>query len=450
MFGNTLLEDVYRAMADVPVIDIHTHLVGGKLGARGLHDILLYHMGVSDLYAAGCPTGSRLTEYPGWTDEAEAHGRIEEALPFLPLVQNTSTSWTIRHILADLYDWQDEITVDNWRTLDAMIRERADDRAWHRTILDRVNIRRVGAEWARREGGIDDDLFQYSLEWVFFARCRWGEFDTALCELESAWGKKPGPATPIGSGPRPPVERRITSIDDIHEAVHEYVRNIAETGVLTTAAHLSTDLDLRAVDDDKMAAALRNRSRATEAERSIYASYIQEAFLSSLEAYAPHVAFQFSFAAEPLPHETGSRLYQRTLVQLAEIVHRHPGLRFQCFVASASANQSLCTLCRELPNLSLAGFWWHNFFPSIIRQVFEERLDMLPVNKHIAFFSDAYCVEWTYGKAHTARHALAEVFARKIRTGQYSLPTAIDIARSILFETPQTLLGFQPMPLIKE
>src|SRR5678815_5540763 len=74
------------ALAEVPMLDIHTHLVGGKLGARGLHDVLIYHMVVSDLYAAGCPTGARLTQFPGWPSEAEAHRRTEQALPFLPPV----------------------------------------------------------------------------------------------------------------------------------------------------------------------------------------------------------------------------------------------------------------------------------------------------------------------------------------------------------------------------
>ena len=80
--------------------------MGGRLGARGLHDILLYHMAVSDLYAAGCPSGARLTQYPGWPDEKEAHARIEEALPYLPLVRNTSCAWMTRTILADLYGWR--------------------------------------------------------------------------------------------------------------------------------------------------------------------------------------------------------------------------------------------------------------------------------------------------------------------------------------------------------
>src|ERR1043165_8647125 len=56
---NTKTKMLEEALAEIPVLDIHTHLVGGRLGARGLHDVLLYHMVVSDLYAAGCPTGAR-------------------------------------------------------------------------------------------------------------------------------------------------------------------------------------------------------------------------------------------------------------------------------------------------------------------------------------------------------------------------------------------------------
>jgi len=112
---NTLTKRVEEALAEVPVLDIHTHLVGGKLGARGLHDILLYHMVLSDLYAAGCPNGARLTQFPGWPDRTEARQRIEEALPFLPAIQNTSSFWGVRLILCDLYGWKEPVTASSWR-----------------------------------------------------------------------------------------------------------------------------------------------------------------------------------------------------------------------------------------------------------------------------------------------------------------------------------------------
>ena len=86
-----------EGLAEVPLLDVHTHLVGGKLGARGLHDVLLYHMVVSDLYSAGCPEGARLTEYPGWPSQQEGEDRIVAALPYLRYIQNTSSFWGVKN-----------------------------------------------------------------------------------------------------------------------------------------------------------------------------------------------------------------------------------------------------------------------------------------------------------------------------------------------------------------
>jgi glucuronate isomerase len=171
---------------------------------------------------------------------------------------------------------------------------------------------------------------------------------------------------------------------------------------------------------------------------------VNEAFLTELEKIGDRLVYQFSIGAEPLPFETGSFLPQRTLGQLSEIIARHPKLRFQCFLASRHANQTLCTMARELPNLSLAGYWWHNFFPGTIRQVMGERFDMVPANKQIGFFSDAYCAEWTYGKAVLVRKLMAQVLAERIEQGQFSMDDALNFSRTILYENPQTLIGMKP------
>jgi hypothetical protein len=278
-----------------------------------------------------------------------------------------------------------------------------------------------------------------------FTRCQWGEFDTALYEVERCWGRSPESPSPIGAGGRPPTERVIRSLADVHAAVAHYTNAIPYDQVFCTATHLSTDIDYRVVGDAEMEAALARRAQAGPAERDIYASYINEAFLTQLEKRGDRIVFQFSFGAEPLPFETGSRLKQETIRQLGEMIGRHPRLRFQCFLASRHANQSLCTLARELPNFSLAGYWWHNFFPDVMRQIMSERLDMLPANKQIGFFSDAYCVEWTFAKAILIRKQLAQVLAQRIDQGQYSRAEALEAAKAILFDSPQQLLGMKPL-----
>ena len=437
---NATVAELEAALCEQPMFDVHTHIDAGHLTARGLHDVLLYHMVISDLYAAGCPDGGRLSE---WPDEAEASGRIEQAIGHLPQIRNTSCAWGVRTILRDLYGWDEPLTAGNWRRADAIIRERSSDRGWAREIVRRANVRRIGAELARRGDGSADDLLQYAVESAFFTRVQKGQNDAPLYELERTWhcAELPAPVSVnLDAATRPKTPRAILSVQGACEAMAHYCRLIPYGKVLATAQHLSTDIQYRLVSDAEMDQAINRRDRATEADRDTYASFLLGRFLDELSAHGSEIVYQFSLGAEPLPYESASRLSQTTIAQLAEIVERYPRVRFMCFLSSRHANQSLCTLARELPNLSLAGYWWHNFFPDAIRQVMNERLDMLPVNKQVGFFSDAYCLDWMYAKSVIVKKQLAAVLAGKVDQGQYSVKDALSIANSILLETPRDLL----------
>jgi hypothetical protein len=432
-----------EGLESIPLLDVHTHLDAAHLTARGLHDILLYHMVISDLVSAGCPSRGRLSEEP---TQAEAESRLVEAIPFLPYIQNTSIFWGVRIILRDLYGWDQPITLDNWRELDDRIRKQSTDPAWPEKILARAGIVRTGTELWRRRDGQYDHLLQYAVEWAFFSRSQWGVNDIPLFELERAWNQ-PGPSAPLPvtlGGGRPQLDRILQSVADVRAAIQHYVERIPYADVLSTAQHISTDINYRDVTEAEMAAALANRAHASTADRDMYASFILEAFLTELEKHGNDIVYQFSIGAEPLPDETGSKLRQETLFELAAMIARHPGLRFQAFLSSEHASQAMCTLARELPNLSLAGYWWHNFFPGAIRKVINDRLDMLAANKQVGFFSDAYCLDWAYAKAVLVRRQWAEVLAQKVEQGQYTIHEALAIARQILYETPQSLLGMTP------
>ena len=443
MLNTKVRKSLEEGLEATPLLDAHTHLDAAHLSARGLHDILLYHMVISDLASAGCPSRARLSEAP---DKAEARSRLLEAVPFVRHIQNTSCFWGVRIVLRDLFGWKKPVESDNWRQIHDMIRERYADKAWPREVMKKAGIQRACTEFSRRHDGSADDILQYALEWAFFTRSQWGVNDIPLYELERAWNQA-GPTAPLPvtmGGQRPKLAKEIRTVDDVRAAMAHYAKNIPYGKVLSTAQHISTDINFRDVDDDDMAKALAHRDRATPSDRDVYASYILEAFLTALEGHADEIVYQFSFGAEPLPFETGSKLRQDTIFKVAAVIARHPRVRFQVFLSAEHANQSLCTLARELPNLALVGYWWHNFFPGIIRKVMRDRLDMLAANIQIGFFSDAYCLEWAYAKSVLVRKQLAEVLAEKVEQGQYTVKEALVIARQILFETPQSLLGMKP------
>lgn len=339
------------------------------------------------------------------------------------------------------------ITADNWRRLDALIAERYTDPRWGREILRRANVAKTGTELWRGKDGRADDVFEYSLEYAFFSRAQWGQPDIPLYELERAWNAtecgRPIPVS-FDRNTAVPLAKTIKTVDDVKAAMAYYCSLIPYGKVFSTATHMSTDIEYTLPDDATMQAAIDRRGEATDRERDIYASYLTHLFLQELEQHGDEIAFQFSFAAEPLPFETASRLNQRTVSQLAGIVARFPRLRFLCFVSSMHGNQSMCTLARELPNFYLVGYWWHNFFASFIPRVISERLDMLPANKQIGFFSDAYCADWAYAKAVLVRKFMAQVLAEKIECGQYTQEDAISIARAILYDSTVETLGLAP------
>jgi hypothetical protein len=428
-----------KQIGEIKAIDAHTHINASCMSARGLHDIMLYHMVISELYSAGCPSGQRLSDEP---EQNEKTSRIEEAIPYIEHIQNTSCYWLMRTILRELYGWDKPITLGNWRKLDACICEKSTDPKWARQILARANITKACTELALCGDGSNNDILFYSLEWAFFTRNQWGVFDAPLYELEHAWQfDKPTRPLPVTMAKRAPVKRQTKTVSEVKKALAHYCAAIPFERIVSTAHHISTDINYTLVSDDQMQKALDNRNNAGPMERDIYASYLFENLLLELEKEHSDIVFQFSLGAEPLPFETDSRLSQVTIKQLAEIIWRHPRINFHCYLASRHTNQSLCTLCRELPNLCLAGYWWHNFFPSTIAQVIEERLDMLPMNKQIGFFSDAYCVEWLYAKSKLVRVEFANALANRIERGQYTLDEAVKIAKELLQETPKRLLG---------
>ena len=154
-------------------------------------------MVISDLYSAGCPDGSRLSEDP--SDE-EAAERIEQAIDYLPTIQNTSCYFALKIILHDLFDWDQPITHENWRELDQRIRE-----------------------YSSRDGRYDS-IFTYSLEWSFFTRAQWGRFDTALIELEHSWNHDaPCPPLPVTLTPDLiNFKKKIRTLEDIETALQHY------------------------------------------------------------------------------------------------------------------------------------------------------------------------------------------------------------------------------------
>ena len=69
----------------------------------------------------------------------------------------------------------------------------------------------------------------------------------------------------------------------------------------------------------------------------------------------------------------------------------------------------------------------------------DELIDLIPINKIIAFGGDYGVVEKVYGHLIMAKENVAKVLARRIKEGLFSEDEAIELAKKWFYENPKEL-----------
>jgi len=116
-------------------------------------------------------------------------------------------------------------------------------------------------------------------------------------------------------------------------------------------------------------------------------------------------------------------------------------VRSNCSTASDLYTQDLGILAKHVPNISVAGYWWHVLYPHYIRKSLETRLDMVPANKIVGYFSDAYHAEWCYPKLKMVRKILGDVLLERVAQGLYTPRIAESLVEPILHGNAARIYG---------
>ena len=424
-------ERISELIKKIPLIDVHTHIDLMHLSARGLHDVLLYHMIVSELYSAGCPDGNRLSELP---DEMEAKTRLDNAIPFVKYIQYSSCFSIVKRILRDLYGFSGDITAENAKQIDQVIKEQYKS-GFADEILKKANIVSVNTEYCKKHG-FDNEKFFYSLEWAFFTRNQYGIYDAPVLELEVASSQnEPEGPMPVTVDEKQYASRtRIETVEQLDEAMEIYVSKIPFSKIVSMPTHFSTDIHYGEVTADQMSKALLNRKNAGILERDIYANYINNKYFEILAKYNKRAAVSISIGAEPLKFETASKLNAETLYAIESLANKYSNIDFIIFNGSDYQDTTLATIIRETQNVYAAGFWWHNFYPSSISKIIRDRLERIPINKWFGYFSDAYCVDWAYGKSMLIKDCYAHTLSDLVDKKYFSFDDAEYVAKQLMYQ----------------
>ncbi len=154
----------------------------------------------------------------------------------------------------------------------------------------------------------------------------------------------------------------------------------------------------------------------------------------------PLRTIQMIVGAEVLPpHRAVTHWNGRFCGAASRLACRFEDFHFNLSTASDLYTHDTAVMAKHIPNVSVAGYWWHTLYPFYIRKALETRLDMVPANKIIAYFSDAYHAEWCYPKLKLVKQILGDILAERVDRGWYTLDQALMLVRTVLYDAPKAI-----------
>jgi glucuronate isomerase len=417
---------VQEALREVKVIDPHCHLRPERPCADNLADILLYHHVWIELVSSGMPqhevTRKGLPQELG-DPEIAPFERVRRALKYVDPIWSTTSGLYLRWILQDLYGVQ-ELNDRNLTEVYDIVQQKADDERWQDELFaERCGIERsITVESDAPSGRIlvgREHVLQNILD---------GKRSSAemLASMERSYGR---------------------AIDDAQD-YRQYVTQLAES--LPSQRPVFVNVwSLPSLNEEFSAGEQVNRTlqkvkkerKLTPAEAGGFGYFGLTAMLDALEGTDLRVVQLFTGAEVLLPHRSITQWSGRYCGAIARLAGRYGDFRFNLSSASDAFTQDLAILAKHVPNVSLGAYWWHTLYPFYIKKSLECRLDAVPANKIIAFFSDAYRAEWCYPKLKMVKQILEEILLERIEKGWYTLDMAVDIISKLFYENPKAIYG---------
>jgi hypothetical protein len=434
--SDSLRQHLREALEEIPTIDPHCHLDPRHPAAATLADLMLYHHVWIELVSAGMDPG--LVTRAGLphelrSPEMDPLERVHLAAPYLPRIANTAVGVMLRRLLSDLYGFSGPLEGEGLDALAAEVVSQGSAPARHEHVLrERCNVQQCVSVEGEESGMVRSA--SEALRWLTPADPKVSPAQRIVA-MESVGGFEIRSAADYERFARSLVRRNVSArtvflgawlppcLDSSHATPREVTAALedARRGVTLDSAQIGgvTYFGLRAAVDELRSTPLRTLQ-----------------VIVGAEVLPPHrsiTAWHPDFCGAPWhPDFCGA---------LARIADQFAEMHFSVSTASEMFIHDTAVMAKHVPNISVAGYWWHTLYPYTIRKSLELRLDAVPAQKIVAFFSDAYHCEWCYPKLLMVKQILLDILAERVDRGWYDLVTAVGIGRSLLHDAPAEIYG---------
>jgi len=415
--SQSLAETLFQELERLVLIDPHTHINPHAAASTTLADIMGYHYYTELAHSSGLP--KERIEEPGLSPKDKV-GRLVEKLADL---DNTiQVSWLL-DICREFFGFQgDRLTPENWEAVYDAASAKMAEPDWERQVLAHSKLEKVFLtnDFDDPLEGFDTSLYIPCLrtdDLVFhFTK------DTVRQRLAKATGID------------------VADAATLREAIGKRFQHFSAKGVRACAISLPPSFSPTKVDPGAASAVIKRAARQqklTTAEQEMLSAFV---FWTIAEFCAEYrLPFDLMIGVNRTVYAAGVHQGQDlfdmrvSLIQYRELFNAFPGVTFPVSVLGSTSNQELVSYSWIFPNVVTNGHWWYSNIPTYIEVDTRSRLEAVPRNKQIGYYSDMYKLEFALPKFRMYRRVLARVLAEDFVIGRgWTEEAALNFGRQIL------------------
>ena len=415
---------LYQELTSIPLIDPHTHINAHSPAATGLADILGYHYYTELAHSAGMPKTQ--IEEPGLDPKVKV-GRLVEYLGHLD--NTVQVSWLVE-LCRKFFGFQsDRITLDNWESLYDTAAAKMAESDWEDQCLKQSGIERVFLT-----NDFDDPLEGFDTQrYIPCLRTDDLVFHLTKPEVRARLAKATGIEFAGGTS--------------LRRAIGKLFEHFSSKGARACAISLPPSFSPAAVTVNEVDPVLKSLLSGRELSPDESATVSRFVFWTLAESCAEYkLPFDLMIGVNrrvyPEGVFQGQDLFDQrvSLIQYKDLFNAFPQVMFPISVLAQVSNQELVSYSWIFPNVVTNAHWWYSNIPAYIEIDTKARLQAVPRNKQIGYYSDMYKLEFAWPKFNMYRQCLSRVLAQDfVIARKWSEEQALSLGRQVLRGNVETI-----------
>ncbi len=431
---DTLRESIYEAIASIRLIDPHTHINPHAPASNTLADLLGYHYYTELAHSSGM--NKELIEEDGISHRELVRRMVTNLSP----IENTAQYRWLTEICRKFFGFTDErLDESNWEEVYEAAEAQMKVAEWPQMVLDQSNVEAVFLT-----NDFDDELEGFDCN--TYIPCL--RTDDLVFHLS-----------------KPQTRERLAactgieldgSLSNLRESLRQRFDHFVSRGARACAISLPPDFEPLRISDGRAATALNEvLLKGSMADPSHLTALSRRVFWTLAELCDEYgLPFDLMIGVNrgvyPAGVFQGQDLYDSrvSLMQYRELFNAFPQVKFPVSVLASVTNQELVSYAWIFPNVITNGHWWYSNTPSFISRDAAARLEAVPQTKQIAYYSDAYKLEFVWPKFDMYRGILSGILADHfVKESGWSEERAIELGRQVLRDNVDEVFPRPNLPL---